>query len=115
MLHQSNWNIIIHFNHSESEAFELESMLNQSRLNSAKAIQADLNYLPDIQILADQSFEEWQRIDAVIHNASSFFPTPLGTITEDNWNLLVNSNFKAPLFLTQALLPALKTIFRSNH
>ena len=45
---------------------------------------------------------------ALINNASSFYPTPLGKITEEQWDDLIGSNLKAPLFLSQALLPHLR-------
>ena len=43
-----------------------------------------------------------------INNASSFFPTAIGEIDEAAWADLVGSNFKAPLFLSQAAAPALR-------
>ena len=44
----------------------------------------------------------------LVNNASSFYPTPVGDITEEHWTSLVGSNVKGPLFLSQALTPALK-------
>jgi pteridine reductase len=48
-----------------------------------------------------------RRLDVLVNNASSFYPTPLGSITEEQWDDLVGSNLKAPLFLCQAALPSL--------
>ena len=48
------------------------------------------------------------RLDVLVNNASNFYPTPLGTVTPEQWHDLVGSNLKAPLFLSQALLPALR-------
>jgi len=61
-----------------------------------------------LERMAHDVVERTGRLDVLINNASNFYPTPLGTITEEQWNDLVGSNLKAPLFLTQALLPALR-------
>ena len=47
-------------------------------------------------------------LDVLVNNASTFYPTPLGSITEDDWHDLIDSNLKAPLFLCQSALPHLK-------
>ena len=59
-------------------------------------------------MLVDKVLDWSGQIDVLINNASSFYPTPIGTITEANWDDLVGSNLKAPLFLSQAAWPALK-------
>jgi pteridine reductase len=52
---------------------------------------------------------EWGgRLDCLVNNASSFYPTPVGAITEVHWDDLVGSNLKAPLFLSQAATPHLR-------
>ena len=48
------------------------------------------------------------KLDVLVNNASNFYPTPLGTVTPEQWHDLVGSNLKAPLFLSQAVLPALR-------
>ena len=82
--------------------------LNALRPNSAMPIQADLadtERLPDLVAAATA----WHgTLDILINNASSFYPTPIGEISEENWNDLVGANLKAPLFLTQAALQALR-------
>ncbi len=44
----------------------------------------------------------------LVNNASTFYATPLGKVTEADWNDLIDSNLKAPLFLAQAALPYLE-------
>jgi pteridine reductase len=44
----------------------------------------------------------------LINNASSFYATPIGSITEDQWDDLVGTNLKGPLFLSQAAIPYLR-------
>lgn len=107
-LHASGYSVIIHFATSSYEANALVNELNQSRKNSAASLQGDLCDKDSVQKLAKQSVAIWGRLDLLVNNASSFYPTPLGEITEDDWSSLVGSNVKGPLFLSQALTPALK-------
>jgi pteridine reductase len=71
-------------------------------------VQADLLDTVRLPDLINQAVEQFGKLDALVNNASSFFSTPLGGITEDMWNDLMGSNLKAPLFLSQAVAPHLK-------
>ncbi|VAW50442.1 FolM Alternative dihydrofolate reductase 1 [hydrothermal vent metagenome] len=110
ILHQADYNVIIHCRLSRQEADKLAAKLNDIRENSAQVIQADLNNETAYNYLIEQAYSCWNRLDALINNASSFFPTPIGSITLDDWNNLINSNMKAPLFLAQAAAPYLKQV-----
>jgi pteridine reductase len=109
-LHQAGYNVIIHCRLSRQAADELAAKLNSMRADSARVIQADLNNETIYNSLIEQAYACWNRLDVLINNASSFFPTPVGSITLDDWNNLVNSNMKAPLFLSQAAAPYLKQV-----
>lgn len=102
-LHKENFNLVIHYHQSEKAARELMDELNAQRENSAICVAADLNKLAEVHNLAAQAQAHWQRIDLLVNNASSFYPTPVGSAREDDWNNLINSNLKAPFFLAQAL------------
>ncbi len=107
-LHLAGYNVIIHCRLSRQEADNLASELNEQRSDSAKVIQGDLNIETIYNQLIEQAHACWGRLDVLINNASSFYPTPIGSITLDDWNNLVNSNMRAPLFLSQAAAPYLK-------
>lgn len=107
-LHAEGWNLIIHCNTSQAQAETLADALNQERPQSAQVIQADLNKMVDIQFLAAAAPAAWGRLDALVNNASSFFPTPVANATEEQWDDLLGSNLKAPFFLSQALYPELR-------
>lgn len=107
-LHNTGFNVIVHYNHSASAAQDLIDDLNSERDNSAAGIAADLNDHTQIIKLAQQSAAHWQRLDLLVNNASSFFPTPIGEASTEDWDNLINSNLKAPFFLAQALAPHLK-------
>ena len=102
-LHKENFNLVIHYHQSEKAAQKLVDELNESRESSAICVAADLNNLNEVHSLAAQAQAHWQRIDLLVNNASSFYPTPIGNASEDDWNNLMNSNLKAPFFLAQAL------------
>jgi len=107
-LHAAGMNIVIHYRSSEQAADELSYELNEARANSAAVVQADLDDDHAYGKLIEDSVEIWGQLDVLINNASSFFPTEVGSITLGHWHNLMNSNLKAPLFLSQAATPFLK-------
>lgn len=107
MLHAEGMNIAIHYRSSEDEAQALCNELNALRGDSAIILQADLLQTDQLDHLVEQAASYWGGLDALINNASSFYPTPVGSITEQQWDDLMGSNLKAPLFLSQAAAPFL--------
>jgi pteridine reductase len=107
-LHQNGADIIIHYRRSAAEAGALVDRLNALRPDSATALKADLLQRQQIDRLATEAVDAFGRLDILVNNASTFYPTPIGRIGEDHWNDLMGSNLKAPLFLSQACHPALR-------
>ncbi len=107
-LHQNGANLIIHYRQSAQAADALVDELNQQRPASAIAHAADLSVPSDLQGLSERACAEFEGLDILINNASTFYPTPFGKISPDDWDDLFASNLKAPLFLSQACYPALK-------
>jgi pteridine reductase len=106
-LHQAGYRVIIHYNQSASDASNLAASLNQQRALSATTLQADLLNHNQLDQLASNALACFNRMDVLVNNASSFYPTPLSRATLENWDDLFGSNVKAPYFLAQALAPAL--------
>ena len=102
------WVIVIHYNSSKSDAQVLADDMNAQRNDSAIIAQANLDNADEIIKLADQTLSKNNRIDALVNNASTFYPTPIGDFSEDDWNSLMGSNLKAPLFLMQSFSKELK-------
>lgn len=107
-LHARGYRIIIHYCHSQTDAQQLIDELNQQRPQSVHIIQGDLSDATQAQAMGQQALAIWNRIDVLINNASSFYPTSLESTTEQDWDQLLGSNLKGPFFLTQTLSPALK-------
>lgn len=107
-LHAAGASVAVHYRHSADDAHALTMALNRARRGSAEAFQADLNDSEQLHALVE-SVTGWSgRLDLLVNNASAFYPTPLGEITDENWTELVGSNLKAPLFLAQAAWPHLR-------
>jgi len=107
-LHAAGANLMLHYRESAGEARLLQAELNHQRKDSVALIQADLLDLAKLQSLVDQTLQSFGRIDALVNNASSFFQTPVGEITVGQWEDLIGTNLRAPLFLVQAAAAALK-------
>ena len=106
-LHARSYNVIIHYNRSAQAALAIADELNARRENSAKALAADITDVDAVQTLARAAMTAWGRVDVLINNASTYYPTPWQEATANDWDRLVGSNLKGPFFLTQALLPEL--------
>ena len=102
------WDIVIHYNSSKEEAEALADQMNSERNNSAMLVQANLDNANEVEMLVEKILSKNGSIDALINNASTFYPTPIGTFSEENWNALMGSNLKAPLFLIQSFYKELE-------
>ena len=106
-LHSEGYRVIIHYGHSKDDALALSEKLNDQRADSATCLQANLCNSDEVSTLGERALGIWGQIDVLVNNASSFYPTPVGEISEKDWVSLIGSNVKGPLFLSQALAPAL--------
>ena len=109
--HKQGYRVIIHCHHSEQEANALADELNDNRADSAIVIVADLAVVNDTLTLSQfiqNVIGSFGQLDVLVNNASRFYPTPLGSIENTQWNELFLTNAKAPLLLSQALYPYLK-------
>jgi pteridine reductase len=107
-LHQNGANLIIHYRASSAAAQTLVDELNRLRENSALALGADLNSISELEGLAAKACGAFGELHILVNNASSFYATKFGEIEQQVWNDLIASNYKAPLFLSQACYPALR-------
>src|SRR3974390_1025486 len=107
-LHAAGANILIHYRSSAAAAIALADQFNKLRAHSAAIFAAHLLNAEAPDKLIAATLLEFGRLDILINNASSFYPTPVGSITLPQWDDLVGSNMKAPLFLSQAAAPSLR-------
>jgi len=107
-LHHAGVDVAIHYRQSDDAADALARALNHERPNSAITVGGDLLEPGTPQRLVEQTMEKLGRLDILVNNASSFFATPIGSITNDQFDDLVGTNFKAPVFLSQACADELR-------
>jgi pteridine reductase len=105
--HAAGARVAIHYRSSKADADALVVRLNGARADSARAFRADLADATACDTLATEVVRAFGRLDVLVNNASTFYPTPVGTITPDQFDDLIGSNLRAPLFLSQAAAPAL--------
>lgn len=107
-LHAAGASVMIHYRASATEARALVKSLNAIRNASAACVKADLLDDKAPRTLVAACIAEFGRLDALVNNASSFYPTPIGRINERAWHDLIGANLKAPLFIAQAAARELK-------
>jgi pteridine reductase len=106
--HQAGADLVVHYHRSRPAADSLAADLNASRSGSAVTACADLNDVACLPRLVAAAIDRFGRLDVLVNNASTFYPTPVGQITAEQFDDLVGTNLRAPLFLSQAAAPALR-------
>lgn len=101
-LHAAGYDLALHFRHSRTELDALIAEFECARAHSTLALQADLAEVERLPDLIDATVARFGRLDALVNNASAFYPTPFGSITPRQWDELFAANARAPLFLAQA-------------
>ena len=107
-LHAAGAQAAIHCHHSQAEAHALAAELNASRPDSAAVFTADLLQTESLPGLVAAVTTRFRSLDLLVNNASSFYPTPMGELSASQWEDLIGSNLKAPLFLAQAAADPLR-------
>jgi pteridine reductase len=107
-LHAAGANVVLHYRTSATAAESLARELNGARAGSVRTLAADLLDLNQLAPLIDAAVGAFGRLDLLVNNASTFYPTPIGAITAREWDDLMGTNVRAPLFLSQAAAPALR-------
>jgi len=106
--HERNYKVVFHYNKSRKEAENLLRELNDKDADSCFAIQSDFSSLDSIESTVSEFYKVSEKIDVLINNASSFYPTPLQDATEEQWNDLLGTNTTTPLFLIKGFQEGLK-------
>lgn len=104
LLHQNGMNIVLHYRGSREAAQAVQKELNEQRENSVILIQADLHITNGLSALIEESVKAWGRLDVLINNASSFYPTHIGKATEEQWMILLALTSKHLSFCRKLLL-----------
>jgi len=106
-LHAAGANVVLHYRSSADDAAALAQELNGLRLDSVRLAECDLLDVAQLPTLVKAASDAFGGLDILVNNASTFYPTPLGDITPIDWDDLLGTNLRAPLFLAQAAAPLL--------
>jgi pteridine reductase len=106
--HAHGADICIHCRRSVGEAERLRDELNGKRAGSVVIVTADLLDVVALPGIVTAAMDAFGRLDALINNASSFYPTPIGSVSPAQWDDLMGTNLRAPFFLAQAAAPELR-------
>lgn len=107
-LHAAGYDVVLHHRNSADEASRLQAELELARPGSTLVLQAELSHFDRLPELVAQAIGRFGRLDALVNNASAFYPTPIGTTTPAMWDDLFAANARAPFFLSQAAAPHLR-------
>ncbi len=107
-LHGAGANVVLHYRSSGEDATALARELNERRDASATVAECDLLDVAQLPALVQAVKDAFGGLDILVNNASTFYPTPVGDITAIDWDDLVGTNLRAPLFLAQAAAPTLR-------
>lgn len=108
LLHAGGARLMIHYRSSTDEAQALQAELNAIRPGTVVIAQADLLDISTLEPLLQRTLQQFGCLDTLINNASTYYPTEVGHIGEPQWDDLMGTNLRAPLFLSQACAPELK-------
>ena len=99
-LGQQGMKVALHYHQSMEGAKETLDLMGGD-IKQHGCFQADLRQVSKIELLIQHIEEKLGQIDVLINNAADFFPTPLGEVSESEWDHLISLNLKAPFFLSQ--------------
>lgn len=107
-VHHAGFNVVLHHYQSAEEAMKIAQELNAERPNSVACVRADLSDMSQLADLIQQATKAFGQLDALVNNASVFYKTDMGSVSESQWDDMLTTNLKGPFFLTQAAIPYLK-------
>ncbi len=106
-LHRAGADVVVHYRGAGNEAEGLRDELETARAGSVMLVRADLRDPQAPASLVAEAVDRWGRLDVVVNNASTFYPTKIGEVTDESWDDLLDINLRAPFFLVQAAAPHL--------
>ena len=107
-LHAAGYDLALHHRRDDDGMGALVASLESQRAHSTLALHAELADADALPILVADAVARFDRLDALVNNASAFFPTPIGGATPEQWDALFAANARAPFFLAQAAAPHLR-------
>jgi pteridine reductase len=108
-LHGQGMQVAVHYRRSREAAEALAAELEAVRPGSVALLQSELLDRGRLERLVEKALAQWGRLDVLVNNASSFYPTAVGSVSAEAWDDLLGINLKVPFFLSQAVAPHLRS------
>src|SRR5436853_2503735 len=105
-LARHGWDVAIHFNSSENDAYETADQVRAVGRRAA-LLKADLSNEDEVGALVARAQEALGAITALVNSASIFEPDDWATASRESWNRHLAVNLRAPFILCQAFARAL--------
>ncbi len=93
--------LAVHYRSSAKEAEETVARITANG-GVARAFRADLEQVAEIDAMVEAVLKEFGRVDVLVNSASVFFKKPIEELTEHDWDISLDTNLKAPFFLSRA-------------
>jgi pteridine reductase len=106
-LGQAGVNVVVHYNRSAEQARVVLRDLEALGVQSA-AIAGNLSRVAEVERVIDSAVARWGRLDVLVNNAGIWGSTPIGTVTEERWSELIDTNLRSAFFAAQRATPALR-------
>jgi pteridine reductase len=107
-LGQAGANVVVHYNSSAAQAQTVVAELAQLGVEGV-SVAGDLSRMPEVERVVDTAVAQWGRLDVLVNNAGIWGSTPIGTVTEERWSELIDTNLRSAFFLSQRATPALRS------
>ena len=98
---QKGYTVIANYNKSEQSAIELQKEYN------IDIFKADISNKTEIKKMTDYVLNKYKKIDVLINNAGISQSKIFTDITDEDWNLMINTNLYSCFKLTQNCLPSM--------
>ncbi|HVB32782.1 MAG TPA: SDR family NAD(P)-dependent oxidoreductase [Patescibacteria group bacterium] len=105
--------VVVNYHHSAEEAREVGEAIRKSG-RRASVIAADVSQSSQVRELFAAIEGEFGRLDILVNNAGVYFEAPFETLTEEQWDLTLNSNLKSQYLCAQAALPLMRRAGRGR-
>jgi NAD(P)-dependent dehydrogenase (short-subunit alcohol dehydrogenase family) len=99
--------VAVHYHRSAAEAEAVVGEIARAG-GKARAFRANLEELGEIEAMVEAVLGEFGRLDVLVNNASVFYRKPLEELTERDWDVNLDTNLKAPFFLSKLAAAAMK-------